>query len=162
MTDRKLLMATAIIVSGVLTACSDMTAPKNQATINPSAVASPIEVTFIKWFTTFPAMTGNTSFGDGTFAGTILQRTAFDNGVIVQLQALYRVTDPSGIHSFTALIEGTQNNQTLTAVLNGVVTEGPMVGARVHVTFQRISPCALAIGPSGPGVCFQGTIRVQV
>jgi hypothetical protein len=161
MTGRKLLMATAIIVSGVLTACSDMTAPKNQATINPSAVAPPIEVTFIKWFTTFPAMTGNTSFGDGTFAGTILQRTAFDNGVIVQLQALYRVTDPSGIHSFTALIEGTQNNQTLTAVLNGVVTEGPMVGARVHVTFQRISPCALAIGPSVPGVCFQGTIRVQ-
>jgi hypothetical protein len=29
------------------------------------------------------------------------------------------------------------------------------------VTFQRITPCALAVGPSAPGVCFQGTIRIQ-
>jgi hypothetical protein len=27
------------------------------------------------------------------------------------------------------------------AVLNGDVTEGPMVGARVRVTFQVITPC---------------------
>ena len=161
MTHRKLLMATAIIVSGVTTACSDMTAPKNQATTVNSSAAAPVEVTFIKWFTTFPAMTGNTSYGAGTFAGTILERTAFDNGVVVKLQALYRVTDPSGSHSFAALIQGTQNLETLKAVLNGVITEGWMVGARVHVTFQRITPCALAIGPSAPGVCFQGTIRIQ-
>jgi hypothetical protein len=161
MIHRKLLMATAIIASGVITACSDMTAPKNKATTVNSSAAAPVEVTFTKWFTTFPAMTGNTSFGAGTYAGTILERTAFDNGVIVQLQALYMVTDPSGSHSFTALIEGTQNLETATAVLNGVITEGWMVGAQVHVTFQRITPCALAIGPSVPGVCFQGTIRIQ-
>jgi len=161
MIHRKLLVATAIVASVLTTACSDLTAPKNEATTVNSSAAAPVEVTFIKWFTTFPAMTGNTSFGAGTFAGTILERTAFDNGVMVQLRALYRVTDPSGSHSFAALIEGTQNLETLTAVLNGVVTEGWMVGARVHVTFQRITPCALAIGPSVPGVCFQGTIRVQ-
>ena len=158
MIRRKLLMASAIIASGVSTACSDTTAPRNEArAVNASA--APVELTFTKWFTTFPAMTGNTSFGAGTYAGTILERTAFDNGVIVKLQALYRVTDPSGSHSFAALIQGTQNIETATAVLNGVITEGWMVGARVHVTFQRITPCALA--PIAPGLCFQGTIRIQ-
>jgi hypothetical protein len=122
---------------------------------------APVEVTFEKWFTTSPAMTGNTSYGDGTFAGTILNRTAFDNGVIVKLQARYIVTDPSGSHSFTALIQGTENLETATAVLNGVITEGWMIGAQVHVTFQIITTCALAIGPSVKNVCFQGTIRVQ-
>jgi hypothetical protein len=156
MISRTLLMATAI-VAAVTTACSDKTAPNTEATsVNPLA-ASGDEVTFTKWFTTYPTMTGNTSYGEGTFAGTILKRTAFDNGVIVQLEALYRVTDPSGTHSFTALIQGTENLQTQTAVLNGVVTEGSMVGARVHVTFQVITPCQIVAKP----VCFRGTIRIQ-
>ena len=140
---------------------SDATDPMSHDASPSSLEAGVTEITFVKWFTAFPAMTGNTSLGAGTFAGTILERTAFDNGVIVKLQALYRVTDPNGSHSFAALIQGTQNIQTATAVLNGVITEGWMVGARVHVTFQRITPCALAIGPSLPGVCFQGTIRIQ-
>ena len=150
----------ALLVVG---GCSgtDATDPMSHDASQLSREAGVIELTFEKWFTTFPAMTGNTSYGAGTFAGTILKRTAFDNGVIVQLQARYMVTDPSGSHSFTALIEGTENLKTATAVLNGVVTEGWMVGARVHVTFQIITPCALAIGPSVPGVCFQGIIRVQ-
>ncbi len=127
-----------------------------------SPEAAPVAIAFEKWFTTSPAMTGNTSFGDGTFAGTILSRIALANGVIVQLQARYMVTDPSGEgHSFTALIAGTENLVTQTAVLNGVVTEGWMVGARVQVTFEIITPCALAIGPSARNVCFQGTIRLQ-
>jgi hypothetical protein len=161
MIPRKLLMARAILACVALAACSDMTAPKSQVTTVNSSAAAPVEVTFIKWFTTFPAMTGNTSFGAGTFAGTILELTAFDNGTVAKLQALYRVTDPAGSHSFAALIQGTQNAETATAVLNGVITEGWRVGAQVHVTFQRITPCALAIGPSVPGVCFQGTIRIQ-
>ena len=136
---------------------SDATDPMSHDASQSSLEAGVTEVTFVKWFTTFPTMTGNTSYGDGTFSGTILERTAFDNGVIVKLQALYRVT--SGSHSFAALIQGTQNLETATAVLNGVITEGWMVGARVHVTFQRITPCALA--PIAPGVCFQGTIRIQ-
>jgi hypothetical protein len=161
MIHRKLLMASAIIASVVGTACSDTTAPKNEATGNPSAAASPTEFTFIKWFTTYPAMTGNTSLGAGTFAGTITKRIVFDNGVIVQLGAIYQVTDPSGDHSFTAAIDGSENLQTASAVLNGVVTAGWRVGAQVHVTFDVIRPCALAIGPSAIGTCFQGTIRIQ-
>lgn len=124
--------------------------------------AAPVEIAFEKWFTTYPTMTGNTSLGDGTYAGTILTRTVFDNGVIAQLEARYIVTDPSGEgHSFTAVIAGKQNLVTQAAVLNGVVTEGWRAGAHVHVTFQVITPCALAIGPSARNVCFQGTIRLQ-
>lgn len=120
--------------------------------------ARPIEVTFTKWVTTFPFMAGSTEGDvDGAFEGEVLQRTALENGVIVQLNARYQVIDPTGLHSFTAIIQGTQNNQTRSAVLNGVVTEGWLVGARVHVEFEVISSCAGK--PAGP--CFQGTIRVM-
>jgi hypothetical protein len=51
----------------------------------------PVEVTFTKWFTSFPAMAGITG-GDvpGTFAGTVLSLDPFDNGIIVQLGARLR------------------------------------------------------------------------
>ena len=120
--------------------------------------AAPVEVTFTKWVPAFPIMAGFTG-GDvvGTYAGEVLSRTALDNGVIVQLEARYQVIDPSGLHSFTALIQGTQNNNTGHAVLNGVVTEGWLVGAQVHVTFEVITPCEFGTR----NVCFQGTIRVM-
>ena len=117
---------------------------------------APVEVTFTKWVTTFPAMAGVTGgHAAGTFVGEVLSRAPFDNGVIVDLRARYGVV--AGAHSFTAEIEGKQNNQTDTAVLNGVVTEGWLVGARVHVEFDVIGSCAGK--PAGP--CFQGTIRVM-
>jgi hypothetical protein len=150
----------ALLVTGGCSG-SDATGPTSHEAGQLSPEAAVVQLTFEKWFTTYPAMTGNTSLGAGTFAGTITKRIVFDNGVIVKLQALYRFTDPSGSHSFAALIEGTQNLETATAVLNGVITDGWRVGARVHVTFQIIRPCALAIGPSAPGVCFQGTIQIQ-
>jgi hypothetical protein len=93
----------------------------------------------------------------GTYAGEVLRRTPFDNGLIVQLEARYEVLDPSGLHSFTAVIEGKQNNEIGTAVFNGVITEGWLVGAQVHVTYQVIRPCEFGTS----NVCFQGTIRVM-
>jgi len=75
-----------------------------------AAQAHIIQIDFTKWITAYPAMAGNTEYGDGTFTGRILSRTAFDNGVIVQLEARYVVTDPTGAgHSFTAVIQGTEN-----------------------------------------------------
>jgi hypothetical protein len=161
MIRQKRLLATAMVAL-VITACSDMTAPRNERTAGDQSDARPVtEISFIKWFTTSPTMTGNTSLGAGTFAGRITKRVVFDNGVIVQLGATYQVTDPSGDHSFTAVIEGTENLETASAVLNGVVTAGWRVGAQVHVTFDVIRQCALATGPSAVGTCFQGTIRIQ-
>ena len=89
----------------------------------------------------------------GTYAGAVLSRIPFDNGVIVQLDARYEVIDPTGLRSFTTVIEGKSTNGS--AVLNGVVTEGWMIGARTHVTFETITPCQFGTR----NVCFQGTIR---
>ena len=117
-----------------------------------------VEVTFTKWidpsFPTFAGVAG----GDvpGTFAATVLSRTAFDNGNIVQLEARYQVIGDDSGHSFVALVEGTQNNQTQKAVLNGTVIEGWLVGARVHATFDVIRPCP----EFGKSACFTGVIRV--
>ena len=125
---------------------------------------SPIEVTFTKWITTFPAMAGVTG-GDvpGTFAGAVLSRDPFDNGTIVQLEARYEVTGADPAHSFVAHIEGKQNNPTQQAVLNGTVVSGWLAGAQVHVTFDVIPPAAgHSCVPTAPAnrTCFQGTIRI--
>ena len=121
-------------------------------------IARPVEVTFTKWVTAFPAMAGFTGGEvDGTFEGEVLDRTPFDNGVIVQLNARYQVIDPNGLHSFTAIIQGTQNNQTRSAVLNGVITEGWLAGSQVHVDFDVVTPCELG----SHNTCFRGTIRVM-
>ena len=129
-----------------------------------ASARNPVEVTFTKWVTTFPALAGITG-GDapGTFAGTVVSRDAFDNGTIVQLDAEYRVTAANPAHSFVARIAGKQNNQTLHAVLNGTVSEGWLVGAQVQVTFDIVDPAPGASCVTGAPVnrrCFQGTIKI--
>lgn len=126
---------------------------------------APVEVTFTKWITTYPEMAGVTG-GDvvGTFAGAVLSRDPFDNGTIVQLEARYGVNAADPAHSFVAIIEGKQNNNTQAAVLNGTVTSGWMVGAQVHATFDVIVPATgTSCVPQAPvnRTCFQGTIRVM-
>ena len=123
---------------------------------NPFSLSVPVvEVTFEKWFATYPAITGNTSYGDGTLSGEVLSR--IDDGVFTHLIARYEVTDPSGTHSFKAVIQGKASNKTGRYDLNGIVTWGWMLGARVHVTFLRITPCQFG----KLNVCFQGTIQIR-
>ena len=126
-----------------------------------------VEVTFTKWGTglSLPTHVG-VAGGDvpGTFAGTVLSRDPFDNGIVVKLEARYEVTGANPAHSFVALIEGTLNNETRKAVLNGTVTSGWNVGAQVQVTFDVIVPPAgTSCVPQAPvnRTCFQGTIRVM-
>ena len=117
-----------------------------------------IEVTFTKWIDpSFPQFRG-VAGGDvpGDFAATVLERTAFDNGNIVDLRAKYEVIASDAARSFVAEIEGKQNNQTLHAVLNGRVVEGWLRGARVHVNFDVIAPCTQFDKPR----CFTGILRV--
>ena len=137
------------------------TSPSGVAGVGAQTQASggdPIEVTFTKWVTAFPALAGVTG-GDapGTFAGTVLSRDPFDNGTIVQLEARYEVTGADPAHSFVAHIEGKQNNETQEAVFNGTIIEGWLLGAQVHVTYDRIAPCPAF----GQAVCFTGVIRVM-
>jgi hypothetical protein len=118
-----------------------------------------IEVTFTKWVEpSFPAFVG-VAGGDvpGRFAATVLRRTAFENGKIIQLEARYEVIGDDAGHSFVALIEGTQNTQTQQAVLNGTIVEGWRLGAQVHVAFDVLNPCP----QFQKSVCFTGTIRVM-
>jgi hypothetical protein len=125
---------------------------------------APVEVTFTKWVTTFPALAGVTG-GDvaGTLGGDVLSRDPFDNGVIVQLEAQYAITGTNPAHSFVAHIEGKQNNETHEAVLNGTVISGWLSGAQVHVTYLVIPAAAGVSCVAGAPVnrtCFQGTIRI--
>lgn len=127
--------------------------PSNQ---NPFVLNVPvIEVTFTKWITTYPALAGFTSYGPGTIAGEVLSR--IDDGDFTHLIARYEVTDPSGSHSFKAVIQGKANNKTGSYDLNGIVTWGWMLGAQVHVTFQRITPCEFG----KRDLCFRGIIQIQ-
>ena len=125
---------------------------------------APVEVTFTKWVTTFPALAGVTG-GDvpGTFAGAVLSRDPFDNGTIVQLEARYEAIAANPAHSFVARIEGSQNNETKHAVLNGTVISGWQAGAQVHVTFDIIVPAAgTSCVPAAPvnRTCFRGTMTI--
>ena len=143
------------------------TSPSGVAGVSAQTQASrgaPVEVTFTKWVTVFPAFVG-VAGGDvpGTFAATVLSREPFDNVTIVQLEAEYRVTAADPAHSFIVRIEGTQNNPTQQAVLNGTVISGWLVGAQVHVTFDIVVPApGTRCVPAAPvnSRCFQGTIRI--
>jgi len=175
-------MALALLASLVVAGCSgtDATSPtrrdlrphldpsvdRSSADADPewkehsSHDRSSLRIKFEKWFTTSPNMVGNTSYGPGTFSGKIIGRSVSADGNIVHLKALYTVTDRRG-RSFTAQIEGDENLTTRDAVLDGEVIEGRLLGAAVHVTFDIITPCAMAVGPSVIGTCFQGIIRVR-
>jgi hypothetical protein len=125
---------------------------------------APIEVTFTKWVTVFPAFEG-VAGGDvpGKFTATVLSREPFDNGTIVQLEAEYRVNAANPAHSFVVHIEGKSNNPTQHAVLNGTVISGWLAGAQVHVTFDAIAAAAgIRCVPTAPvnTRCLQGTIRI--
>jgi len=114
-----------------------------------------IEVTFTKWVTTYPAMAGFTSYGRETMTGKVLSR--IDDGVFTHVITLYEITDPNGSRSFKAVMQGKADNKTGKYDLYGIVTLGWMIGAHLHASFQRITPCEFG----KVSVCFQGTIRIQ-
>jgi hypothetical protein len=123
---------------------------------DPFSLGIPVvEIGFTKWIGGYPAMTGFTSDGPGTLGGEILSR--IDDGVFTHLVARYEVTDSSGAHSFKAVIQGTADDRSGHYELYGIVTGGWMMGSRVHVRFDRRSPCR----HGALDVCFQGTIRIQ-
>jgi DNA-binding SARP family transcriptional activator len=123
---------------------------------DPFSLSVPVvEITFTKWMTAYPALTGFTSYGPSTLAGQVLSR--IDDGVDTNISARYEITDPGGNHSFKAVIQGKGDDKTGRYDLNGIVTWGWMIGAHVRATFLRITPCQLA----KLNVCFRGTIQIQ-
>ena len=122
---------------------------------------SRVEVTFTKWITAFPLMAGFTG-GDvaGDFVGEVLDRKVSANLLVTRLVAIYEVQ--AGNHSFTALIQGGQNNPGGIALggkalLDGFILTGWRTGARVHVEYVVMENCDGA--PAGR--CFEGTITIE-
>ena len=123
---------------------------------NPFSLTDPVvEIKFTKWMNAYPALTGNTSYGAGTLAGQVLSR--IDDSVSTHISARYEITDPGGTHSFKAVIQGKGDLKTGRYDLNGIVTWGWKIGAHVHATFLRITPCKMA----KLNMCFRGTIQLQ-
>jgi len=142
-----------LVVAASIAAASAHTQDRNGHYGEPTDV----ELTYTKWFAPgFPNMVGVVG-GDlvGRFGGAVLERTPDATGRFVHLTAIYIVIAADPAQSFTARVEGLQDNQTATAVLNGRVVDGSLTRAHVHVEFKVIG-CTEA--PSGK--CFQGTISV--
>lgn len=119
---------------------------------DPFSVSVPVvEITVTKWVAAYPALAGFTSYG--TLSGQVLNR--IDDGDLVRLSARYEITDPNGSHSFKAVVQGDNNSGRFE--LNGIVTWGWMIGARVHASLVRYSPCEFG----KLNVCFRGVIQIQ-
>ena len=69
---------------------------------------------------------------------------------------MYIVVAPDPSRSLTIHVEGVQDNQSGTAVLDGRVVDGQLTGARAHAEYKVISGTQ-----SSGGTCFQGTISIK-
>jgi len=69
---------------------------------------------------------------------------------------VYIVVAPDLSRSLTIHLEGVQDNQSGTAMLDGPVVDGQLTGARAHPEYKVISSTQ-----SSGGTCFQGTISIK-
>ena len=119
-----------------------------------------VEVIFLKWVVgAGPLMAGVVSgdVGGGTFAGEILGASQKAN--ILTIDALYHIN--GGAHQFTAHNHIRQDNATGIAAISGVVTDGPLQGARVQGEYQVIHPCGITNAADSGDLCFQGTLTIR-
>jgi len=84
------------------------------------------------------------------------------NNKIFPIEALYSIQDGTGDRSFTAQIQGNENDTKgfvgATNTLNGAIIDGWRLGSRVHVKYESFEcgePNALG------GICYLGTIRIM-
>jgi hypothetical protein len=110
-----------------------------------------------KWVTEWPLMAGvveevvDETLVTGTFAGEVLEATPSADGTRLHTVAHYDIT--VGGKTFTARVEGDQDNNTGVSVLVGTVTSGWYKGAHVRAEYQ-LGTCG------GHDPCRQGGIRV--
>ena len=156
MSKRLIGLITVLVVAASIAAVSAQTQTrKGQDRKGPAG----LELTYTKWFAPgYPNMVGIVG-GDivGKFGGAVTEKTGPDSNGLVHLTAIYIVIAPDPAQSFTAHVEGIEDLNTKTAVLDGRVVDGSLTHARVHAEFNIVTPCAQA--PSG--TCFQGTISVK-
>lgn len=109
-------------------------------------------VTFTKYITTFPDMSGSVGgdVGDGDFTGTVLNVEPLAGGKILKLTAAYNFNG-SMHHSKAKMVVMQYNNKF--AVLQGAVVDGWRKGARVYGIYKVIE-CQQAPDKT----CFQGWV----
>src|SRR6185436_2432442 len=107
------------------------------------------DVTFTKWLTVFPHMSG-TIGGDvtGSYQGIILNAPD-QSGAITVIEAIYNF-DTKSPHSFSARVQVTQDNAKGTATITGTVADGWMKGGRVEGQYKVITACAQAAPQKAP------------
>jgi hypothetical protein len=146
------LIAVVVVATGITAASAQ--------TQNPSGHGkrAGLELSYTKWFAPgFPNMVGVVG-GDivGQFGGAVLKATPDATGRFIRLRAIYIVVAPDPSHSLTIRVEGAEDTQSGTALLNGRVVDGWLKGARAHAEYEVIS-CE----QSPDQTCFQGTIRIK-
>ena len=149
----RVTVVAAVIGVVAFTAASGQT--RNRSTHHAGAG---VELTFTKWIAPgFPNMVGVVG-GDivGQFGGAVLRAMPDATGRFVRLRAIYIVVAADPLRSLTIHLDGAQDTLLGTAVLDGRVVDGSLVGARVHVEYKVIS-CT----QSPDGTCFQGTISIK-
>ena len=117
-----------------------------------------IELTYTKWLApSFPNMVGVVG-GDivGQFGGAVLKATTESTDPLIHLTAVYIVVAADPSRSLTIHVEGAQNKQLGTAVLNGRVIDGWLTGARAHAEYKVVD-CPQA----SDHTCYQGTITIK-
>ena len=119
-----------------------------------------IQVNFIKWVADLPNMHGVVSgdVGAGLFVGEVINEVG--TTTTTKVDALYHINGDS--FQFTAHNHIIQDNLKGTAVIHGVVRDGPLKGAKVLGEYHVVSPCGIINAENGAfgDVCFQGTLTV--
>ncbi len=111
-----------------------------------------------KWVTKWPLMAGDVeevvdeTRVTGTFTGEVLEGTPSADGKRLHIVAHYDITVAG--KTFTARVEGDQDNDTGKSVLVGTVTSGWYGGAHVRAEYD-VTNC------DGHDWCWQGSIRVM-
>jgi hypothetical protein len=155
------LFASCVLAMVLLNISPALAGNLNENGANKGKIPGRVEAIFLKWLTNFPNMEGVVSGdpGGGLFAGEVLKRT--ETKRFVKIEALYHINGKD--FQFTAHNHILQDKQTGTAVIHGVVVDGPMKGAHVRGQYQQITPCGIINAQQGDGgdVCYQGTLTVK-
>lgn len=135
--------------------------------LTASAANNNANAAFTKWVTTAGTapvvfnMAGVVSgdVGGGKYAGEVINLDQSTPG-ITKIEALYHMN--GGTHQFTADLHITQDDKKGTAVIEGVITDGWLKGAKVQGEYTVIAPCGIINAQQGAfgDACFQGTLHI--
>jgi hypothetical protein len=164
----RMLFALVLIVTSLFVA-----APTQLALADSGGVhGHTFDFTFTKWVTSwpvnYPSMEGASmagvvggDVGKGRYAGLVLSNDLSQEPGFWLAHARYEFHGSK--HSFIADVHVTQNNDTGTAVITGVITQGWLKGAQITGGYTVMSVCPIKTKGNVFGtLCFQGTLHVHV